>query len=143
VLAAIAFTLSCLGLMIFVWTQFGGTVPFAAQGYRVNALFTETGLLVPNADVRIAGVNVGKVTNVQARGVNSYVTMDLQSQYAPIPGENAARRGLHRALDGHGDGAEDPGQRHDPLGPSRVDATARHSARVVQQTDAAESAGAA
>ena len=68
VLAAVAFTLSCIGLMIFVWTQFGGTIPFAPQGYRVNALFTETGLLVPNADVRISGVNVGKVTAVQARG---------------------------------------------------------------------------
>ena len=32
VMAAVAFTLSCLGLMIFVWTQFGGTVPFAAGG---------------------------------------------------------------------------------------------------------------
>ena len=57
VIAALAFTLSCIGLITFVWTQFGGTVPFAAQGYRVHALFNETGLLVPNADVRIAGVN--------------------------------------------------------------------------------------
>ena len=85
VAAAIAFTLSCIGLMIFVWTQFGGTIPFSPQGYRINALFKETGLLVPNADVRISGVNVGKVTAVQARGVNSYVTMDLEQAYAPIP----------------------------------------------------------
>jgi phospholipid/cholesterol/gamma-HCH transport system substrate-binding protein len=90
VLAAVAFTLSCLGLMIFVWTQFGGTIPFSPQGYRINALFKETGLLVPNADVRIAGVNVGKVTNVQARGVNSYVTMDIDHQYAPIPVDTRA-----------------------------------------------------
>jgi virulence factor Mce-like protein len=90
VLAAVAFTLSCLGLMIFVWTQFGGTVPFAPQGYRINALFKETGLLVPNADVRISGVNVGKVTNVQARGVNSFVTMSIDHQYAPIPVDTRA-----------------------------------------------------
>jgi phospholipid/cholesterol/gamma-HCH transport system substrate-binding protein len=85
VFAALAFVLSCIGLIIFVWTQFGGTVPFAPQGWRVNALFKETGLLVPNADVRISGVNVGKVVSVQAKGVYSYVTMDIEHQYAPIP----------------------------------------------------------
>ncbi len=90
VLAALAFTLSCVGLIIFVWTQFGGTIPFAAQGYRINALFKETGLLVPNADVRISGVNVGKVANVQARGVNSFVTLDIQHQFAPIPSDTRA-----------------------------------------------------
>src|ERR1700728_1439410 len=90
VFAAIAFSLSCIGLMIFVWTQFGGSIPFAPQGYRVKALFTETGLLVPNADVRISGVNVGKVTNVQARGVDSLVTMNIDHQYAPIPTDTRA-----------------------------------------------------
>jgi phospholipid/cholesterol/gamma-HCH transport system substrate-binding protein len=87
---AIAFTLSCVGLIIFVWTQFGGTIPFAAQGYRVKALFSETGLLVPNADVRISGVNIGKVTAVQPEGINSLVTMDINQQYAPIPSDTRA-----------------------------------------------------
>src|SRR5947209_16739221 len=85
VFAALAFTLSCIGLMIFVWAQSGGTIPFGPQGYRIHALFKETGLLVPNADVRISGVNIGKVTSVQARGVNSYVTIDIKQAYAPIP----------------------------------------------------------
>jgi virulence factor Mce-like protein len=87
---ALAFTLSCVGLMIFVWTQFGGTIPFSPQGYRVKAVFNETGLLVPNADVRIAGVNVGKVTSVQAQGTHSLVTMNIQQQYAPIPRDTRA-----------------------------------------------------
>jgi ABC-type transporter Mla subunit MlaD len=68
VLAAVGFALSCIGLMIFVWTQFGGTVPFAPQGYRAHVMFKETGLLVSGADVRIAGVNVGRVTAVANRG---------------------------------------------------------------------------
>ena len=93
VLAAIAFTLSCVGLMIFVWTQFAGTVPFAPQGYRIQAVFRETGQLVAGADVRISGVNVGKVTNVQPRGVNSLVTMDLHRQFAPMPADT---RGILR-----------------------------------------------
>src|SRR5205807_8082609 len=82
VLAAVGFTLSCIGLVIFVWTQFGGTVPFAPQGYRVHAVFPETGLLVPGADVRIAGANVGRVTAVANRGVASLVTPDSTHQYA-------------------------------------------------------------
>jgi phospholipid/cholesterol/gamma-HCH transport system substrate-binding protein len=90
VLAMIAFTLSCIGLMIFVWVQFRGTIPYAAQGYRVNALFTETGLLVPNADVRISGVNIGTVTSVQTKGVNSLVTLDIDHEYAPIPADTRA-----------------------------------------------------
>jgi phospholipid/cholesterol/gamma-HCH transport system substrate-binding protein len=90
VFAAVAFTLSCLGLMIFVWTQFGGTIPFSPEGYRIHALFKETGLLVPNADVRISGVNIGKVTDVQAKGVDSLVTIDIQPQYAPIPVDTRA-----------------------------------------------------
>lgn len=85
VLGALGFTLSCVALMIFVWNQFSGPVPLAPQGYRVHALFAETGLLVPGADVRISGVTVGKVSAVQNRGVNSAVTMDISQQYAPIP----------------------------------------------------------
>ncbi len=90
VLAAVAFTLSCVGLIIFVWTQFGGTVPFAPQGYRVNAVFKETGLLVPHADVRISGVNVGKITSVTARGADSIVGLEIDRQYAPIPVDTRA-----------------------------------------------------
>jgi phospholipid/cholesterol/gamma-HCH transport system substrate-binding protein len=90
VMAAVLFSLSCVGLIIFVWTQFGGTIPFAPQGYRISALFRETGQLVPGADVRISGVNVGRVTGVQAKGVYSFVTMDLQRAYAPIPTDTRA-----------------------------------------------------
>ncbi len=90
VLIATLFVLSCIGLMIFVWTQFAGTIPFAPAGYRIQAVFHETGQLVPGADVRISGVNVGKVTNVQPEGINSLVTMDLQQQYAPVPSDTQA-----------------------------------------------------
>ena len=89
-LIAIAFALSCVGLMIFVWTQFGGTIPFAPQGYQVRALFGETGLLVPGADVRISGVNVGRVTAVSRRGSGSLVTIDVEQRYAPVPADTRA-----------------------------------------------------
>jgi phospholipid/cholesterol/gamma-HCH transport system substrate-binding protein len=87
---ALAFTLSCVLLITFVWVQFGGTIPFAPQSYRVKAVFNETGLLVSNADIRIAGVNVGRVAKVQAQGTHSLVTMNIASQYAPIPADTRA-----------------------------------------------------
>ena len=90
VLIATAFVLSCIGLMVFVWTQFAGTIPFAPAGYEIHVVFPETGQLVSGADVRISGVNVGKVTNVHAEGVNSLVTVELQQQYAPVPADTRA-----------------------------------------------------
>lgn len=93
VMVAVAFTLSCVGLMIFVWTQFSGTVPFAPQGYQVRALFRETGLLVSGADVRVSGVDVGRVTGVDREGSRSLVRMSIQQRYAPV---SAATRAILR-----------------------------------------------
>ena len=90
VAAALLFTLSCVGLIIFVWTEFGGTIPFAAQGYRIKVSFTDTSLLVPNADVRIAGVNIGKVSAVSHSGIASIATLDIQQKYAPLPADTHA-----------------------------------------------------
>ena len=80
VLVAIGFALSCIALMIFVWTQFAGPVPFAAQGYRVHARFAETGLLVPGADVRTDVPEPAK-----------------PAQPAPLPVVPPAREGLRPA----------------------------------------------
>jgi len=90
VAAALLFTLSCIGLIIFVWTEFGGTIPFAPQGYHFSVRFTDTSLLVPNADVRIAGVNVGKVSNVTHSGIASIATIDMQQKFAPVPSDTQA-----------------------------------------------------
>ncbi|MGE5617544.1 MAG: MCE family protein [Candidatus Woesearchaeota archaeon] len=89
-LFTLAFALSCVLLAVFVWIQFGGTVPFAPQGYRLTARFTEVGLLEPGADVRISGVNVGRVEAVANRGTDSLVTMELSPQYAPVPADTRA-----------------------------------------------------
>lgn len=111
VFAALAFTLSCIGLIVFVWTQFGGTIPFAPEGYRVSALFRETGLLVPGADVRISGVNVGKVAAISNRGVSSFVTMDIDPQFAPLPADTRAILRVKTLL-GEGYIALSAGDRH-------------------------------
>ena len=55
------FALSCFGLLLFLWLSFGGPIPLKPKGYRVHVAFPEATQLANEADVRIAGVSVGKV----------------------------------------------------------------------------------
>ena len=79
-----AFVLSCVGLIFFVWSTLGGSTPLKPHGYEVHITFTDASQLDSNADVRIAGVNVGKVVSIRQAGLDSRATIDLQSQYAPL-----------------------------------------------------------
>lgn len=86
-LAVIAlFTLSCFGLLTFLWLAFGGTVPLKPQGYRVQVSFTDAAQLADQADVRVAGVPVGKVVEKRRdpAGNRTLATLELDAQYAPI-----------------------------------------------------------
>ena len=56
------FTLSCFGLLLYLWAAFGGPVPLKPRGYQFKASFAEATQLAQEADVRISGVTVGKVT---------------------------------------------------------------------------------
>jgi virulence factor Mce-like protein len=82
----VLFALSCVGLLLFLWLSFGGTIPFAAQGYRFKAAFPEASQLAQEADVRIAGVNVGKVIakELDPQGNRTLVTMQIDNKFAPI-----------------------------------------------------------
>ena len=82
----VAFALSCFGLLLFLWLAFGGSIPLSPRGWRFEAEFNEATNLAKQADVRISGVSVGKVTDIQlAKDGRSNVTMQLKRQYAPIP----------------------------------------------------------
>lgn len=86
VITMVLFALSCIGLLLFLWVSFGGTIPFGAQGYRVNVSFPNAQDLATQADVRIAGVSVGKVvaTQLDPKGNRTMATLQLQKQYTPI-----------------------------------------------------------
>jgi phospholipid/cholesterol/gamma-HCH transport system substrate-binding protein len=86
VITMVLFALSCLGLLLFLWLSFGGTIPLGAQGYRINVSFPNAQDLATQADVRIAGVNVGKVVSTQLdpKGNRTMATLQLQSKYVPI-----------------------------------------------------------
>ena len=59
--AMVLFAASCVGILLYLWLTFGGSLPLRPEGYRVNLQFPEATQLAQEADVRISGVNVGKV----------------------------------------------------------------------------------
>ena len=58
-LTMVAFTASCIGLLIFLWISFGGSLPLASQGYRFSVEFDQAVELASQAQVQISGVPVG------------------------------------------------------------------------------------
>jgi phospholipid/cholesterol/gamma-HCH transport system substrate-binding protein len=83
----VAFTASCVGLLIFLWISFGGTLPFNAQGYRFSVEFNQATELASNAEVEIAGVTVGHVTSVglDHRTGLTRAVIQIDHQYVPRP----------------------------------------------------------
>src|SRR5205823_865826 len=50
--AMIVFALSCFGILLYLWTSFGGSIPLEPKGYRYEVDFGEATQLTTNADVR-------------------------------------------------------------------------------------------
>jgi phospholipid/cholesterol/gamma-HCH transport system substrate-binding protein len=100
----VVFALSCFGLLLFLWLAFGGPIPLQAKGYRFKVRFIEATQLAREADVRISGVPVGKVKEVQfvkdgnclpsesgaVNGACSEATIELRPRYAPLPSDARA-----------------------------------------------------
>jgi virulence factor Mce-like protein len=87
-----AFTLSVFAILIFLWLAFGGTVPMKPEGYRFTVHMPEAATLAEEADVRMAGVNVGKVKSkeLDKGGARTIVEVQLDEAYAPIPKDTHA-----------------------------------------------------
>jgi virulence factor Mce-like protein len=126
----ILFALSCVGLLLFLWLSFGGSVPFNSQGYRFNVVFTNAFNLADQADVRIAGVSVGKVVGKSRSptGNGTEVTIQLQNKFAPIHQDATAMLRIKTLL---GENYVDltPGS---PNAPPLADGATLASGRVVQ-----------
>jgi virulence factor Mce-like protein len=92
ILAMVVFALSCFGILLFLWISFGGPVPLKPKGYRFQVAFPEATTLADQADVRIAGVNVGKVVGMKLDkgGSRTLVTIDMKKSFAPIPRDTRA-----------------------------------------------------
>ncbi|HEX3835003.1 MAG TPA: MlaD family protein [Solirubrobacteraceae bacterium] len=86
IMSMVLFALSCIGLLLFLWLSFGGTIPFNPQGYEFRASFTDASQLADQADVRIAGVSVGKVIakTLDPQGNRTVATIQMANKFAPI-----------------------------------------------------------
>jgi len=92
ILAMVVFSLSCFGLLIFLWLSFGGAIPLAPKRYELKVHFPEATTLAQQADVRIAGVTVGKVSqkSLDKRDNATTVTLQIDPKYAPVARDTRA-----------------------------------------------------
>ncbi len=86
-LVIVGFALSCFGILLFLWVTFGGPTPFRAKPYELKVPFNEATQLAEQSDVRISGVNVGKVQGIELapNGRQALATVDIEDKYAPLP----------------------------------------------------------
>jgi phospholipid/cholesterol/gamma-HCH transport system substrate-binding protein len=81
VVGLVVLIVACVG----VFFGFTKHVPFS-HGFRVKAVFQSSNSIRENSPVRIAGVNVGKVTKVEGKPGSdaAVVTMDINGKGLPI-----------------------------------------------------------
>ena len=88
----VAFTLGVFGVFLFLWNAFGGSVPLKAEQYELRVDFQDAASLAEQADVRLAGVNIGKVGKKELNkgGAATRVTLSIEPKYAPLPDDTKA-----------------------------------------------------
>jgi phospholipid/cholesterol/gamma-HCH transport system substrate-binding protein len=71
-------------LVVGSYLAYTKDIPFMGGGTEIKATFQNATTLRETSPVRIAGVNVGKVTNVEGSGQAAEVTMELSDEALPI-----------------------------------------------------------
>jgi len=78
-------------VVIGLWLAFTKTIPFTSPGYEVQATFRNAVNIAIKSPVRIAGVNVGKVTDMEQKGDNTVVTFTVDDEGRPIHEDASAQ----------------------------------------------------
>jgi len=71
-------------LAILTYLAFAKQLPWSSPDYELHATFENAATLRETSPVRIAGVNVGEVTGVEAKGDAAEVTFTVDSEGRPI-----------------------------------------------------------
>ena len=141
----VGFALSCFGLLLFLWLAFGGPIPFKPKGYQFKIPFREATQLAQEADVRISGVPVGKVKDIERRRTaadrgddraRAEVRAAPQGRQGDPAPEDAAGRDLRRADAGHPATARRCPRAACSPSPGRADGRARRDLPHLRPADA-------
>jgi phospholipid/cholesterol/gamma-HCH transport system substrate-binding protein len=77
------FAAVCVAVFAYLYHDAGGSLSLSTP-YTVSAVIPDAGNLVPNSDVRLAGVKVGHVVGVTPDGIDAKATMQLDSLAGPL-----------------------------------------------------------
>jgi phospholipid/cholesterol/gamma-HCH transport system substrate-binding protein len=81
-----------LGLVFAFYVSAAKQLPFISTGNKVHLVFSSANQIAPNAPVRIAGVNVGKVESIdEGPGDTADVTVSLGDEAMPLHTDATAR----------------------------------------------------
>jgi phospholipid/cholesterol/gamma-HCH transport system substrate-binding protein len=108
----VLFAAACIAVFAYLYHDAGGSLPFTTS-YTVDAVVADAQNLVPESDVRLAGVKVGHVTSVTPDGILAKVTMALDSTVTPIH-RNASVQVRTKTLVGESYLSLDPGSASSP-----------------------------
>jgi phospholipid/cholesterol/gamma-HCH transport system substrate-binding protein len=75
---------AALLFVLALYLAFTKQIPFTSRGYELHATFENASTLKPASPVRIAGVNIGKVTSVEPKGKMAEVTFTVSDEGLPI-----------------------------------------------------------
>ena len=77
------FAAACVAVFVYLYHDAGGSLSLSTP-YTVSAVVPDAQNLVPNSDVRLAGVKIGHVVGVSPAGVDAKVEMQLDGTAGPV-----------------------------------------------------------
>jgi ABC-type transporter Mla subunit MlaD len=115
-----------------IYLAFTKSLPFTSPGYELKATFANAVRISDKAPVRIAGVNVGKVTGLERKGDNSVVTFTVEDAGRPIHSDATVEIRPRIFLEGNFFIQVDPGSPSAPELPDNGTIPISHTSTAVQ-----------
>ena len=83
IFALVLFALVCVLTFLYLFTSAGGKLRLSSP-YTAKTVVPTAFQLVQNGDVRLAGVKVGVVQDIESQGENGLVTFELEEEHVPL-----------------------------------------------------------